>query len=139
MNKFILMILILTAMTLVACELEEEPKKVAETKEETKEVKEIDHAVAEWGSYRDKLMNEYSEFYVTDIQTDDNYIIFRVTVPNKFKLSHENELEYYMSEVGTDIFNKISRYFNKSIKVYFHYQDGSIMGSSKLTGGWKLH
>lgn len=43
MNKFILMILILTAMTLVACELEEEPKKVAETKEETKE--EVDNVI----------------------------------------------------------------------------------------------
>src|SRR5690625_3295563 len=94
----------------------------------------------EWKDYRSDLLDldHYADASVLNIQTDKRFSVFYAIVPNEFKLSTEEEKQYYADDIGTLLEEDINAHFDDNAHVYFHYQDGNTMASRKMMGGWKI-
>lgn len=105
--------------------------------EERKE-REFEQAIEDWSEYRLTLLDHYGEFGITDIQAVDGYDVFYAYVPNEFKLTNENEKQYYVEEIGPHIVNDLNAHFGGDAWLEFNYEDGNTMASRKMFGGWKI-
>lgn len=103
-----------------------------------KEKREFDLAVENWEDYRIDLLNHYGEFGVINIKAVEGYDVFYAYVPNEFKISTDNEKQYYVEEIGPILVNDLNAHFGGDAWLEFMYQDGNRMASRKILGGWKI-
>lgn len=103
-----------------------------------KEERAFDLAVDNWEDYRRELLDHYGEFGIVDVKAVDGYEVFYAYVPNEFKMSTDNEKQYYVEEIGPILVSDLNAHFGENAWLEFRYQDGNTMASRRILGGWKI-
>lgn len=103
-----------------------------------REERAFDSAVEDWEDYRSELMDHYDEFGIIDIKAVEGYDVFYAYVPNEFKMSTDNEKQYYVEQIGPILVSDLNSHFGGEAWLEFMYQDGNRMASRKILGGWKI-
>lgn len=120
--------------------VEQEAKEKEEKKKQDEEA--FNQAVEDWDSFKADLLEHYGEAGIIDIQENpgSDFDVVNVYVPNEFKLSDDNEKQYYVEEIGPLLEEDLTSHFEKDhdVHVYFLYEDGNTMASRKMFGGWKI-
>jgi len=142
--SFILMVVTLppSEEAIALKEQEEQEKLEAERRKKDKEEagkRLMVKAKDSWPEFNQTMNEHYKDVGVIAIQANEDFKIFDAIVPNEFKLSNENEKQYYVDEVGPLIKSDITQHFNgEFISLYFKYEDGSRFADPKFSGGWKI-